>query len=253
MAYSSLPIYNFSGQDAITVFNTLSTQGYYGVGIKDLSSSQYLVLYTTTTNAGVHLYRIRPNTELSTELDTLFTDSGYPQDNPSIYNYGWLAVSPIPFIFRTARVICTGNPPTGVDSTIRNGENFGDFNSVVVRRNNIDYNMFYAPSGANTEGQGYYVNGIYNLPACSNWDDLDDIPISIIYPITYYPTNVTLSPAPSEAAVGDTVTVGVSVPSGYTLRDPLSSSIVVRNNGVIVPHTWDATTNQFTFEMPDPS
>lgn len=72
------------------------------------------------------------------------------------------------------------------------------------------------------------------------------------YPITYYPTNVTLSPAPSEAAVGDTVTVGVTVPDGYSIRDP-SSNIVVRNNGVIVPHVWNGTNSQFTFIMPDPS
>lgn len=73
------------------------------------------------------------------------------------------------------------------------------------------------------------------------------------YPITYYPTNVTLN-GPAEAAVGDTVNVNCTFPTGYTMKNPTSGGdIRVTNNGVAVPYTWDNTNKRITFTMPDPS
>lgn len=77
-----------------------------------------------------------------------------------------------------------------------------------------------------------------------NWDFPSDT-----YPITYRPTNCSFPNAPTEAAVGDTVTVPVAFTEGYTLVN--SSDIHVTCNGVLVPSTYDNGT--LTFTMPDPS
>lgn len=73
---------------------------------------------------------------------------------------------------------------------------------------------------------------------------------SITYPITYRLTNCTAPSAPTEAAVGDTVTVSPQFTSGYGIVNP-SSDVYVMNNGVIVPSTW--SNGVLTFTMPDPS
>lgn len=69
------------------------------------------------------------------------------------------------------------------------------------------------------------------------------------YPITYRPTNCTFPNAPTEAAVGDTVTVPVAFQEGYGIVNP--SDIYVTCNGVTVPSTYNNGT--LTFTMPDPS
>lgn len=71
------------------------------------------------------------------------------------------------------------------------------------------------------------------------------------YPITYHYTNSTIS-GPSSAAVGDTVTVSAVPNAGYGITDA-STQILVTNNDVAVPYTWDATNNRIMFTMPDPS
>lgn len=71
------------------------------------------------------------------------------------------------------------------------------------------------------------------------------------YPITYSYTNSTVS-GPSEAAIGDTVTVSAVPDVGYGITDA-STQILVTNNDVAVPYTWDATNQRITFTMPDPS
>lgn len=71
------------------------------------------------------------------------------------------------------------------------------------------------------------------------------------YPITYHYTNSTVS-GPSEAAVGDTVTVSAVPDVGYGITDA-STQILVTNNDVAVPYTWDAANQRITFTMPDPS
>ena len=76
-------------------------------------------------------------------------------------------------------------------------------------------------------------------------------PISTSYPITYHYTNSTVS-GPSEAAVGETVTVSAVPNAGYGITDA-TTQILVTNNDVAVPYTWDAANNSITFTMPDPS
>lgn len=71
------------------------------------------------------------------------------------------------------------------------------------------------------------------------------------YPITYSSSNSTVS-GPSSAAVGDTVAVSAVPDVGYGITDA-STQIIVTNNDVAVPYTWDAANNRITFTMPDPS
>lgn len=70
------------------------------------------------------------------------------------------------------------------------------------------------------------------------------------YPITYHYENSTVS-GPSEAAVGDTVTVSAVPDTDYGITDP-TTQISVTNNDDPVNFTWDASTNRITFTMPDP-
>lgn len=71
------------------------------------------------------------------------------------------------------------------------------------------------------------------------------------YPITYSYTNSTVS-GPAEAAIGDTVIVSAVPNVDYGITDA-SSQIIVTNNDVAVPYTWDAANNTITFTMPDPT
>ena len=69
------------------------------------------------------------------------------------------------------------------------------------------------------------------------------------YPITYRLTNATTT-GPSEANVGDTVTVPLTFPDGYGVVNP-SSDAYVTCNGVLVPSTY--SNGQLVFTMPDPN
>lgn len=104
--------------------------------------------------------------------------------------------------------------------------------------------------------------GYANNPQLDYYQYVDDegvapLPIAALvqefghftYPITYRLTNAT-SNGPSEAAVGDTVNVGLSFPEGYGIVNP-SSDVYVTNNGVIVPSSY--VNGTLTFTMPDPS
>lgn len=69
----------------------------------------------------------------------------------------------------------------------------------------------------------------------------------IRYPITYQNVNCELS-GPSEAAVGDSVSVVVTHGTNFTVS---TSDVYVTNNGVSVPFTYANGTIAFT--MPNPS
>lgn len=94
------------------------------------------------------------------------------------------------------------------------------------------------------------------IPAFEPFDSYNDAlyalthynPIAT-YPITYRPTNCSFPNAPTEAAVGETVTVAVMFEEGYGIVNP--SDIYVTCNGVSVPSTYNNGT--LTFTMPDPS
>lgn len=75
------------------------------------------------------------------------------------------------------------------------------------------------------------------------------VPGGDTYPITYRLTNCTANSAPTEAAVGDTVNVPLTFPSGYGIAN--ASDAYVMNNGVLVPSSY--SNGVLTFEMPDPS
>lgn len=71
------------------------------------------------------------------------------------------------------------------------------------------------------------------------------------YPITYSATNGTVT-GPSEAPVGDIV-VAIGTPNAnYGITD-YTTQIAVTCNDIPVPFTFNATTNEITFEMPDPT
>lgn len=74
--------------------------------------------------------------------------------------------------------------------------------------------------------------------------------ISESYPITYRLTNCTAPSAPTEAAIGDIVTVPLQFTTGYGIVNP-SSDVYVTNNGVVVPSQY--SNGVLTFTMPDPS
>ncbi len=76
------------------------------------------------------------------------------------------------------------------------------------------------------------------------------IGVGVLYPITYRLTNCTAPSAPAEATIGDTVNVPLVMQEGYDIVTP-STDILVTNNGVTVPHTYNNGTISFT--MPDPS
>lgn len=69
-------------------------------------------------------------------------------------------------------------------------------------------------------------------------------------PITYRLTNCTAPSAPTEAGIGDMVTVPFQFTSGYGIVNP-SSDLYVTNNGVVIPSQY--SNGVLTFTMPDPS
>lgn len=113
-----------------------------------------------------------------------------------------------------------------------NGIMYGDFSSLY---NNFDSSVF----------ESFYDSRESAINAVINYLN------PIAYPITYHYTNSTVS-GPAEAAVGDTVTVSAVPNENYGITDA-ASQILVTNNDVAVPHTWDSVTNTITFTMPDPS
>lgn len=76
-----------------------------------------------------------------------------------------------------------------------------------------------------------------------------DAIMRVAYPITYRLTNCTAPDAPTEAAVGDSVSVSFVYTEGYGITD--NTNVYVTNNGVIVPSTY--SDGVLTFEMPDPN
>ena len=69
------------------------------------------------------------------------------------------------------------------------------------------------------------------------------------YPITYHYANSIVT-GPTEAAAGGTVIVTATPDVGYGITDA-STQILVTNDDVAVPYTWDATNQRITFTMPE--
>lgn len=190
------------------------------------------VVIPYTTAYGVHLWTTNSNGRCYFVRDN--------EDNYIVYGHaeGKIIMMSRDVANYTQNIISDDSPPFILHETTSTWDN-----TIVVGGYTYRYILFNLPS-----------NYLFELATTNYSSALDFINAvyGITFPITYYPTNVTFDPAPSSAVVGDIVTVGVFVPDGYTIRNP-SSNIVVRNNGIIVPHTWDATTSHLTFEMPNPS
>lgn len=92
-----------------------------------------------------------------------------------------------------------------------------------------------------------FFNSIGELRTALNNASYSDI----LYPITYHYENSIVS-GPSEAAVGDTVIVSAMPNVGYGITDA-STQILVTNDDVAVPYTWDAANQRITFTMPQPT
>lgn len=101
--------------------------------------------------------------------------------------------------------------------------------------------FLYASSGL--------LNGTIEVDLFDNRDEAERaIGATTLYPITYHYTNSVVS-GPSEAAVGDAVTVSAVPDVGYGITDA-TTQILVTNDDVAVPYTWDAATNRIMFTMP---
>lgn len=105
------------------------------------------------------------------------------------------------------------------------------------------------------ESPSFYIPPLSKMFTSNEYPSLIDLLVYIAgiddttYPITYHYTNSVLS-GPSEAAVGDTVTVSAVPDVGYGITDA-STQILVTNNDVAVPYTWDAANQRITFTMPE--
>lgn len=81
--------------------------------------------------------------------------------------------------------------------------------------------------------------------------DMTETPPEGMYPITYSVTNGTII-GPAEAAIGTTVVATGMPNANYAITD-YTTQIAVTCNDIPVPFTFNATTNEITFEMPDPT
>lgn len=110
-----------------------------------------------------------------------------------------------------------------------------------------------------TDSYGTYYKTQYGLGTNSLVDVYDSLALALealgiyepLYPITYSYTNSTVS-GQSEAAIGETVVVSAVPDVDYGITDA-STQIIVTNNDVAVPYTWDAVNKRITFTMPDPT
>lgn len=137
---------------------------------------------------------------------------------------------------------------------------------IVFYSNTISSVLTHLPDGSRViDGETYYYfNNIWNYisPNLSAiftdyeeylYDDIDSALLSLrnTYPITYHSINSTVS-GPSEALVGDTVVVSAVPDVGYGITDA-PTQILVTNDDVAVPYTWDASNQRITFTMPQPA
>lgn len=156
------------------------------------------------------------------------------------YRYGTLMLSSSVFSQRYTNVY-TSEISSGV-STATLVPGYNNLYGYLV----TDYNEAYNSIGV--------INSI--TTNISVYDDVQDFIDEVYsefpsYPITYSYSNSTVS-GPSEAVIGNTVTVSAVPDVGYGITDA-STQILVTNNDIAVPYTWDSANNRITFTMPDPS
>lgn len=135
------------------------------------------------------------------------------------------------------------------------GKGSSDFYTVnsYINSNYPGVYFVYTGTGVAREGETWYIpspfietnNALYDIAGPYLYNIVKDK-----YPITYRLTNCTAPSAPTEAVVGDTVTVPITFPEGYGIVNP-SSDAYVTCNGVLVPSTY--SNGQLVFTMPNPS
>lgn len=126
----------------------------------------------------------------------------------------------------------------------------------ITASHNYTLTSFVSNTGINAQSSSTYPPATSNLDYYNTRQDAisaleNYVYPTVSYPITYHYTNSTVS-GPLEAAVGETVTVSAVPDVDYGITDA-SSQIIVTNNDIAVPYTWDAANNRITFTMPDPS
>ncbi len=190
----------------------------------------------------------------STIVDDIYF--AYVDDKSEFFSvFGYIDDPAAPYI--NYMVVCMSNNASAFRQYVRsaNGYNYYDVSCTVRTYNGNDY--YLRPLISRGKSQSIKeTTGIYNLEHCTNIADAiansGIRPIgTMLYPITYHYTNSTVSGL-AEAAVGDIVTVSAIPDVGYDITDA-SMQILVTNNDIAVPYTWDSTNNRITFTMPDPT
>ena len=123
--------------------------------------------------------------------------------------------------------------------------------STDISTNEAYYQLYMA-------GRGFRWGATYTDLAFvySPFDDIADCRLALVPEfivggsITYRLTNSTVPSAPTNAIIGDTVTITPEFTSGYGIVNP-TSDVYVTCNGVVIPSTY--SNGVLTFTMPNPS
>lgn len=160
-------------------------------------------------------------------------------ESSSGVRYGTLMLSLSSFSQRYTNTYSDGTVSTGT-STATLAPGYSDLYGYLI----TDINLAFPYPEWITDSEVY-------VPVYHDVQDfIDEVYKGAIhYPITYRLTNCTAPDAPSEAVVGDTVSVPFVFPDGYGIVN--NENVYVTNNGVIVPSTY--SDGVLTFEMPDPN
>lgn len=164
--------------------------------------------------------------------------------------------------YKIIRLILLANNPFTVTSIVK--EQFDGVtsysvssgsNSIITINNVQYYGMLYYISadhytGSDVTSSSFTVSGVYTILNTCEEAVIQSGVHGIRQPITYRLTNCTAPSAPTEAVIGDTVTVPLQFSSGYGIVNP-SSDVYVTNNGVVVPSQY--SNGVLTFTMPNPS
>lgn len=157
------------------------------------------------------------------------------------------------------------NPFTAAISNARNQTIIGPYSSSATEYNGVSFYMVVVnfTSVGGLSGQSDINYSVTTPPECTGKDFDNNIvmgykilteaepPVIIKYPITYSATNGTVT-GPAEAAIGETVVATGTPNANYGITD-YTTQIAVTCNDIPVPFTFNATTNEITFEMPDPT
>lgn len=228
--------------DYVQGFNAYSQYGYMGIECISPYEGYVHALYVGVPYS---IEMVRISTRLSAELSNTdinriynYAIIGKPISNVSLYRYRI-----------DTRNGAYGSPPGEVSLV----------NTTSISYQGGQYLVYFQGTGTTLDSvttpnfASVIANGIYQQEPLDSFSAvisaLNLVPYNR-FPITYRLTNCTAPSAPTEAVVGDTVTVPLSFNSGYGIVNP-SSDIYVTNNGVLVPSSY--SDNILTFTMPDPS